>query len=85
MVSAKRVTADKVKASTAASKSKKPTKNRPKASKIDDPFAVDGRAWKTVDVGDELLVGATQGGFMGLEVRMPHFVTPQQQHAGARC
>lgn len=34
-----------------------------------DPFATEGRSWKPVQVGDELLVGAEDFGFMGLEVR----------------
>ncbi len=66
MVSAK--TAGKVKPSTAEASKKSKKKSNKSANKHDDPFAVDGRVWKTVDVGDELLVGAEHGGFMGLEV-----------------
>lgn len=63
-------------AGKAAGTKRKPAKKAKEAVKKDGtPASLDGRmllgaeGWTQVDVGDEVLVGASEGGFMGLEVR----------------
>ena len=54
-----------------------------KRKKADVPLALASKGWKKVDVGDELLLGSDEGGFMELEEFTPAAPTSEPAAAGA--